>query len=83
MVATAAAVAGDGLDGLELGLGLGLGLQLVGHGPDIVVQGSGSLGQGARLENATAVIAGTVVIEALADDLATLDDDAAVAVVKG
>lgn len=85
-VMATAAIARESLDGLKLGLGLGrvsILMTLVWLGPATVVKGEDSFGQGAGLEDAAAVIAGAIVIEALADDLATLDDDTTVAVVQG
>lgn len=43
-------------------------------------ESTGSLGQGAGLENAAAVIAWAIIVVALANYLATLDDDASMAV---
>lgn len=85
----AAAVARDGLNGLELdsvGLQLGLGRLriLVERRRDVRDDNGGRsrLGQDAGLEDAATFVARTVIIEALADDLAALDDDGSMAVVK-
>lgn len=42
-----------------------------------------SLGQDAGLQDAAAIVPWATIVEALADDLASLDDDAAMAVVEG
>lgn len=75
-VVAASAVANDALDSLEVALVLGR-VRLVrldvGH----------SLGHYAALQDAAAVVSRAAIVEALADDLASLDDNAAMAVVEG
>lgn len=72
-----AAASDDALDSLEAALQLGR-LRLAG----LVVEGGDRLGQDAGLQDGATVVAGAVVVVALADDLATFDDDAAMAVVE-
>lgn len=74
MVATSA-VADDALDRLEVALVLWR-IRLV------RLDVGRSLWQGPGLQDAAAVVTGATIVEALADDLASLDDDAAMAVVK-
>lgn len=75
-VVATSAVANDALDRLEVALVLGR-VRLVrldvGH----------SLWQDAGLQDAAAVISRATIVEALADDLASLDDNAAMAVMEG
>lgn len=72
---TTSAVADDALDRLEVALVLWR-VRLV------RLDVGRSLGQDPGLQDAAAVISRATIVEALADDLASLDDDAAMAVVK-
>lgn len=76
-MASAAAVANDALNGLESILGLGR-LRFI----RADIEGGGGLGQDTSLQDRSALIAWAVVVEALADDLATLDDDTAMSVTE-
>lgn len=79
----AAAVARDGLDGPELGLGSVALLHLERSRVRVLVdEGGGGLWQDAGLEDAATIVSGAVVVEALADDLAALDDNGPMAVVE-
>lgn len=81
-VVAAAAVARNGLDGLELEIGIGIMLGLRLGRVRVVVDRERGLGQRARLQHATTVVADAVVVEALADDFAALYDDGTMAVVQ-
>ena len=72
MVAAGAHHAGDVLEGFEV---------LLAGGRRVGQRRGVAGGQAAGLEDA-AVVAGAIVVEALADDLASLDDDATVAEVE-
>lgn len=74
-VMTTSAVADDVLDSLKVTLALGR-IRLVRLGT------GRCLGQDASLQDAAAVVSRATIVEALADDLASLDDDAAMAVMK-
>ena len=74
-VVATSAVANDALDRLEVALVLRrIRLARLDIG--------GNLGQDASLQDAAAVVSRATIVEALADDLSSLDDDAAMAIVK-
>lgn len=76
-MASTAAVANDALNGLEAVLRLGR-LRFI----RVDIEGGGGLGQDTGLQDGSTLITRAVVVEALADDLATLDDDATMSVVE-
>lgn len=72
---TTSKVANDALDSLKVALVLGRNR--------LVRLGTGRcLGQDASLQDAAAVVSRATIVKALADDLSSLDDDAAMAVMK-
>lgn len=75
-VVATSAVATDALDRLEVPLVLQR-IRLV------RLDTGRSLGQDAGLQDAAAIVPWATIVKALADDLASLDDDAAMAVVEG
>lgn len=83
----AATVTSDGLDRLELHLGRVV-IQLELGQVRVLVERQAVDGRGDRLwqdagfENATAIIAWAVIVEALADDLASFDYNGSMAVVE-
>lgn len=75
----AARCTADGLESREVALGAG---RILCSAMGVGGERRGARGEATGLESA-AIVAGAVIIEALADDLAALDDNAAVAEVEG